>query len=178
MKNCIVLIGVAVLLTAPTASGETIIDFPGLGKLIQKADAIVILRIEQNLKPDHAIVSSYSTYDCYVYQTLKGEIPANDRIRMGLMDTRSAFVSPLSDGSTHLMFLTKKRAPNEPTDYRTIEYQGANVLLSPFGHENMPAGKTTAERIRSLLKSSIEYNKTQHQQEEDFLKRAIGASVP
>ena len=95
------------------------------------------------------------------------------------MDTRSSFVTPYAIYSTHLMFLTKKRTPDEPTDYRTIEFRGANIRLSPFGHEKMPDGKTTKEKIRSLLKRTIEYNKKQYDKEQAFLNQMIkGTAEP
>ena len=172
MRNCIIVACLGISLAASRADGVEIGFFPGLDELIEKADAIVILRVDRHVT-DFGSPTLYSTHDCYIYQTLKGDIPANQSIRIQLMDTRTAFVPPYAINSTHLMFLTKKRTPNEPTDYRTIEFRGANVRLSPFGHENMPAGKTTAERITSLLKGAVQYNKKQHEKEEAFLKQAI-----
>jgi hypothetical protein len=111
----------------------------------------------------------YSTHDCFIYQTLKGNIPANQMTRLQLMDTRTSFVTPYAIGSTHLMFLTRKRTENEPTEYRTIEFRGANTRLTPFGHEKMPEGQTLQDKIRSLLNRTIEYNEKEHKKEQEFL---------
>ncbi len=146
--------------------------FPGLDELIKKADAIVILRVDRNVT-DFGSPTLYSTHDCYIYQTLKGKIPTNKIIRLQLMDTRTSLVTPYTIYSTHLMFLTKKRTVDEPTDYRTIEFRGANIRLSPFGHERMPEGKTTRDRIKSLLKKTVEYNKKEYEKERKFLNRMI-----
>jgi hypothetical protein len=172
MRNGIIVACLGILLAASRADGVEIGFFPGLDKLIEKADAIVILRVDRALT-DFGSPTLYSTHDCYIYQTLKGDIRANKVIRIQLMDTRTAFVPPYAMNSTHLMFLTKKRTPNEPTDFRTIEFRGANVRLSPFGHEKMPTGKTTADRITSLLKGAVKYNKKQHKKEQAFLEQAI-----
>jgi hypothetical protein len=151
--------------------------FPGLEKLSSKSDAIVILRVDHQLTDVDS--NLYATYDCIVYQTLKGEIPTGKTIRLQLMDTRTSFVSPYAIHSSHLMFLTRKRNDNEPTEYRTIETEGANVLLTPFGHEQMPEGKTIEDRIRSLLKRTIEYNEIEHRKERDFLDLMVkGVAAP
>ncbi len=151
--------------------------FPGLDKLIRQSDAILILSIERHIADIDE--NLYATYDCFVYQTLKGDIPTNKTIRLRLMDTRTSFVPPYAIRSSHLMFLTKKRDDNEPTEYRTIETEGANVRLTPFGLEQMPEGKTIEDQIRSLLRRTIEYNEVEHRKGKDFLDLMIkGAAAP
>ena len=142
--------------------------FPGLDKLIRQSDSIVILRIDRQLTDVDS--NLYATYDCFTYQTLKGEIPTSKTIRFQLMDTRTSFVNPYAIHSAHLMFLVKKRSNNEPTEYRTIELEGANVRLATFGHERMPDGKTIEDQIRSLLKRTSEYQRLEYQKESDFLQ--------
>ncbi|MEX1232029.1 MAG: hypothetical protein WEB58_17425 [Planctomycetaceae bacterium] len=178
MKSRIVIAGLAVVLVASLAHAVVIGFFPGLDELIQKADAIVILRVDRHVT-DFGSRTLYSTHDCYVYQTLKGDIPTNKAIRLQLMDTRTEFVPPYAIRSTHLMFLTKKRTADEPTEYRTIEVRGANICLTPFGHEKMPEGKTTKDQITSLLKTTVEYNQKQHDKEQAFLNQMIkGTAEP
>ena len=178
MKKHIVIAGLAVVLAALLAHGVPIGFFPGLDELTERADAIVILRVDRHVT-DFGSPTLYSTHDCYIYQTLKGDIPANETIRLQLMDTRTSFTTPYAMRSTHLMFLTKKRTADEPTDYRTIEIRGANIRLSPFGHEKMPSGKTTKDQITSLLKGTVEYNQKQHHKEQTFLKLMIkGTAEP
>ena len=178
MRKPVVIAIVAIMLVSALAHAVMIGFFPGLDELIEKADDIVILRVDRHVT-DFGSPTLYSTHDCYVYQTLKGDIPTNKTIRLQLMDTRTSFVTPYAIHSTHLMFLTKKRIADEPTDYRTIEIRGANIRLSPFGHEKMPAGNTTKDQIKSLLKSTVEYNKKQHDKEQAFLKQMIkGTAEP
>lgn len=170
-KFTMILIVLTVL--APTITSGFMIDvFSGLDELIKRADTIVILRIDKELS-DFTIFTGYKTCECYIYQTLKGTIPTNQRIRLQLMDTRSSFVSPYIVSSTHLVFLTKKQTANEPTDYRSLKIQGANVLLSPFGNEKITPGKTIKKKIQTLLGRAVKYNKKQYDEEQAFLTQML-----
>ena len=178
MKKLIVAAGLSVVLAASLAHGVPIGFFPGLDQLIERTDAIVILRVDRHVT-DFGSPTLYSTHDCFIYQTLKGDIPTNETIRLQFMDTRTSFATPYAMHSTHLMFLTKKRTADEPTDYRTIEIRGANIRLSPVGHEKMPSGKTINDQVKSLLKGTAEYNQKQHDNEQTFLKLMIkGTAEP
>jgi len=158
----------AVCLCVPNLFAVLIGSFPGLEKLIDVSDAIVILRVDRQLSD--VDLNLYATYDCMIYQTLKGQIPTGKTVRLQLMDTRTAFINPYAVHSAHLMFLTKKRLESEPTEYRTIEIQGANVRLTPFGNEQLPEGKTVEERIKTLLRRTGEYDRLEFQKEQDFLQ--------
>jgi hypothetical protein len=146
--------------------------FPSLSKLIDEADAIVIIRVDHS-DGDFGSPTLYSTHDCYVYQTLKGNIPKNKRIRLQLMDTRTSAVSPFAFHSTHLVFLTKKRSPDEATEFRTIEIQGATIALPPTGNEQDPAGETVADKIRSIVQRASDYNEKKNMDENTFLRQMI-----
>jgi hypothetical protein len=161
----------AIALLAPLAHAVIIGFFPGLEQLVRQSDAVVILRVDK--KVTDMGDNLYSTHDCYIYQTLKGDIPPNSTARFQLMDTRSSFATPYATHSTHLMFLTKKRSENEPADYRTIEIIGANVALSPLGHEVLPEGNTTEDQIRSILAQQVKRSITAFQKEQDFLNMMI-----
>jgi hypothetical protein len=162
----------AVALTVSAAHAVMIGFFPGLDELIKKADAIVILRVDHHVDAQ-SNPTLYTTHDCYVYQTLKGNIPTNRTVRLQLMDTRTSFATPFALHSTHLMYLTKKRSPDEPTEFRTIEFRGANVRLPPTGHESAPVGKTIADQIRSVLRRAAEQNKKDHDKRQSFLTQMI-----
>ena len=91
-------------LVTTTVNAVEVGYYPGLRKLVDKADAIVILRIDRHLS-DFGSPKLYSTHECYIYQTLKGNIPPNSKINLQLMDTRVNFRTPYAWLSTHLMFL-------------------------------------------------------------------------
>jgi len=177
MRKTALFLIVSIVLSTAVCHGVIIGFFPGLDKLIERADAIVILEIERSF--GNGISSTlYDTYECYIYQTLKGEIPINQRIRLQLMDARTSFVPPFALRSTHLVFLTKKLMPDEPTDYRSLNIEGANVLISPFGNEKMPEGKTVKEKIQALLTRTLEYNKKKYEKEQMFLQKMLDESEP
>ena len=163
----------AIICLAPTpAFAVRIGDFPGMEALIEKADAIVILRVDH-----HVDIQSnptlYTTHDCFIYRTLKGELPSGKTTRLRLMAPNQPFVTPFAMRSTHLVFLTRKRSPSESTDFRTIEFKGASIQLPPFAGEVFPEGKTAAQQITYLLERTIKHNESEHEKELAFLKRAI-----
>ena len=146
--------------------------YPGLKKMIDQSDAIVILRIDRDLS-GYDSPTLYSTHECYIYQTLKGKIPKNTRINLQLRDTQAYFATPYAHGSTHLMFLIKKRTDDEPTEYRTIDRQGAHFRLPPFGNEKAPEGKTIEEKIRNLINKAISYEAEEHEKKEKYLRSLL-----
>ena len=152
-----------------TASAIRIGYYPGLKKLIDSADAIVILRIDRHLS-GFGSPTFYSTHECYIYQTIKGDIPKNTRINLRLMNTEASFTTPYAQGSTHLMFLMKKATEDEPTDYRTLTFKGAQIRLSPLGHEKPLEGETIERKIKNLIKDTIAYNAKEHEKKQKFLK--------
>ena len=172
-KKCIAVLTSLVLLVPLISSAVLIGHYPGLKKLIDSADAIVILRIDRHLS-GFGSPTFYSTHECFIYQTIKGDIPKNKRIKLQLMNTEGSFTTPYAWGSTHLMFLMKKAAEDEPTEYRTLTVNGAQILLSPLGHEKAPEGKTTEEKVKNLIKGAILYQAKEHEKKQKFLKAMIG----
>ncbi len=179
MRRTALFLIVSIVLSSAVCHGVIIGFFPGLDELIGRADAIVILRIDRSFSEGMLMSPTlYGTYDCYIYQTLKGEIPANRRIRLRLMDARTSFISQFALMSTHLVFLIKKQTPNEQTDYDSLNIEGADVLISPFGNEEMPEGKTVKEKIQALLTRTLEYNKKEYEKERMFLRKMRDESKP
>ncbi len=144
-------------------------QFIGWPKLIEMADAIVILRIEQNLSDSRSRNTFYSEHECFIYQTLKGDLKKNSRVRLMLYDLEGSFTEPYSTLSNHLVFLVKKEQDDESTDYRMLTLCGAQTLLSPFGLEKMPEGQTLEEIIKNLIQSSIDYQDKKHKKLMNFL---------
>ncbi|MGV3756386.1 MAG: hypothetical protein ACO1QS_13475 [Verrucomicrobiota bacterium] len=163
LRTRLTLLLLSLLLCAGAAQAVMIGFFPGMDKLIEQADNIVILRIDRQVTPYDSL-NQIGTYDCLILQTLKGEIPAGKNIQLQLRDTRHFNFAPHEKYSTHLMFLSNGRS---------LSIMGANIRLSPLGHEKMPAGETTKERINSLLQSTIAYNQQQLAKEQEFLKLMI-----
>jgi len=176
MKRLSILLAIsslALLISSVPGHAVPIGYYPGLETLIKQADAIVILRIDRHLT-GFGSPTFYSTHECYIYQTLKGDIKNNSRINLQLMNTEASFVTPYAWGSTHLMFLMKKATDDEPTEYRTITFKGAQILLSPLGHEKPPKGRTIEEKIKNLIKDTIAYWAKEHEKNQKFLETMLG----
>ena len=90
------------------------------------------------------------------------------------MNTEASFVTPYAHGSTHLMFLMKKATEDEPTEYRTLTFKGAQILLSPLGHEKAPEGKTIEDKVRKLIEDAIVYHAKELEKRQKFLKGMVG----
>ncbi|MHC4353570.1 MAG: hypothetical protein ACYS0H_12740 [Planctomycetota bacterium] len=172
MRKFIVVGMLSVLFTSLVAWAVPIGHYPGLKKLIGSADAIVILRIDRHLS-GFGSPTFYSTHECYIYQTIKGDIQANTRMNLRLMNTDASFASPYAHGSTHLMFLMKRATKDEPTEYRTITFKGAQILLSPLGHEKAPTGKTIYQKVRNVISDAIAYQAKEHEKKQKFLKTML-----
>ena len=178
MKRKCVTTSILLMLLAPlVARAVQIGNYPGLRKLIESADAIVILRIDRHLS-DFGSPTLYSTHECYIYQTIKGDIQANARMNLRLMDTETSFATPSAHGSTHLMFLMKRATKNEPTEYRTRTFRGAQILLSPLGHEKAPKGRTVEQKVRNVITDAIAYQAKEHEKRQQFLKGMLKQPVP
>lgn len=172
-KKCIAVLTLLVLLVSLVSNAVPIGHYPGLKKLIDSADAIVILRIDRHLS-GFGSPTFYSMHECFIYQTIKGDIPKNTRIKLQLMNTEGSFATPYAWGSTHLMFLMKKAAEDELTDYRTLTFKGAQILLSSLGHEKAPEGKTIKKKVKTLIKDAIAYQAKEHEKKQKFLKTMLG----
>jgi len=172
-RRCFAAIILLVVFAPLTTNSVPIGYYPGLKKLIDSADAIVILRIDRHLT-GFGSPTFYSTHECYIYQTIKGDIPKNTRIKVQLMNTEGSFATPYAHWSTHLMFLMKKANEDEPTDYRTITFKGAQTLLSPLGHEKAPEGKTIEQKVKNLIKDAIVYQTKEYEKRQKFLKTMLG----
>lgn len=164
---------VSVLCAPLVANAVPIADFPGLEPLIDRADAIVVLRIDRHLS-DFGSPTFYSTHECFIYQAIKGDIPPLSRITLQLMDPETDFATPYAHGSNHLVFLMRKMTENEPTEYRSLAYKGARVLLPPLGREKEPKGDTVKEKVRTLIEESIHYQAEELEKRQRFLRMMLG----
>jgi hypothetical protein len=167
-KSKCVAVGLLLLFMSLNAEAFLVGSFLGLSKLIDAADAIVILRIDSH-PPDFNNPTPFSTHECFIYQTLKGDIPKDSVIKIKLRDTELNMVTPYTQGSIHLMFLVKQQIENEPVKYWTLSIQGANTLLSPLGQEKMPEGATIEEQVSNLIKEAAVYQTDEYWKKQRIL---------
>jgi hypothetical protein len=163
------------LALAPSAPAELVGAFPGVESLIAKADAIVILRVDRQVRSE-SDSKLPSTYECYILQSLEGSIPTAEKIVLRLMAPPHSATTPFAVGTTRLAFLAKKQAPDEGVEYQTIGYEGADIRLSPTGHEKLPVGNTVLDQVRSLVVEAMEFNDREHAKENKYLRTILADS--
>ncbi len=164
---------------SPTQFNETAEEeepgyFFGLPKLIDMADAIVILRIDRNML-SFIGATPYSTHECIVEKTLKGDIPQDSKITLQLHRLNS-IESPYPTGTTHLVFLIKTVHDDEPTEYRMLMFDEAQIRLPPWGHSKELDNKTIEEQLKILIKDAIEYHNKMHNEKTTLFKGILDKS--
>jgi hypothetical protein len=159
----------ALMMTTNAAFAMLVGNFPGLPQLVDKADAIVVLRVDDELGPPLPFADGRRV-SCYVYQVLKGNIMPGTTTPMLLINMRPGLVTPFARGSTHLMFLTKS---DGDTPYQTLMYDGANIAVSPLGQEKPPQGRSVVDKVRAVIEASIQYRKQSTAEEIDYLNKLI-----
>jgi hypothetical protein len=147
-----------------TCRAVIIVPFPGLEKAIQQSDAVAIIRIDRNL--DAGIVGPYlmSKHDCYIYQSLKGNLKAREVVQMSLYDMES-MASSFPRGSSHLVFLQYRSGV-----WMTCRFKRPTVRLAPLGNEKVPEGESIEAKIKVLLERSVKYWEEQWRNEREFME--------
>jgi hypothetical protein len=151
-----VFLGVLFVLLGSTPVRAVLIgNFPGLERLVEAADAIVVVRIDDHLVPipDDTL---YSSHRCFVVHSLKGSIEPGSRLSLKLMVPGMVFESPFSVYSTHLVFLRRSEA-SDTVDYRVLQVQGSCLRVSPVADTKKLKGKSVYEQIRALIAESIAF---------------------
>ena len=154
--------------------------YPGLDKLIQEADVIAVVRVED--APNMG-VDGWTRRSCLVYQTLKGDLPSSNkdnnfrRIPITLNDFVSVKSNiggeSLAPMSSHLVFLRQYKKPVNGANYSILTYRGADMPLSPLGNETKPTGKTLVAQIQTLLRRYKIYRDEQIKHEDETLNKAL-----
>ena len=162
--------GCLVWMVSTTAACAMLVgNFPGLPQLVDKADAIVVLRVDDELGAPLPFADGRRV-SCYVYQVLKGDITPGTTMPMLLINMRPGLVTPFARGSTHLMFLAKS---GDDTPYQTLMYDGANIAVSPLGQEKPPPGRSAVDKVRAVIEASIQYRRRSAAEEIDYLNKLI-----
>ena len=168
MKSKIAVAILVILAFAIPTYAYVIGNFDGLEKLIDRADAIAIVRIDGDISADPR--NGYTTKRCYIYQSLKGDIPANKFLPLRLMDTSGSYREKFRLHSAHIVFLNKSAKSRDEAEYQSVNFVGANIEISPFGNEKLPANLSTKETIKLLIQRYVEYRDKEIKAEDAFLE--------
>jgi hypothetical protein len=168
-KICVLLF---VLATSIPCLAVLIGNFDGLDPLINRADAIAVIRIDEHID-NRSTPNLSTTHKCYVYQTLKGSIPVGSGLPVRLTDTTTSFREKFRVYSTHLVFFYKHPKDKEGIEYDSVQWEGANIEVSPFGNEKVPEGKSVKERIKILINNYIIFRDQEAKREDALLQKVL-----
>lgn len=149
-------------------------EFPGLQEMIDRSDAVVILRVDEDLDISGQSFGGHTLHRCLIYQTLKGDLAPTSFMPVLLYKPRSGvFVSSFPRFSNFLVFLRKIPDGEAKSKYASLEIKGSMFRLSPFGNERIPEGDTVGDKIRSVLVDSLAYWAEWERKEREFVERAM-----
>jgi len=168
------LLALLIALVAGTRACAMLVSpFPGLQEIIELSDAVVVLRVDQDLLPPDRRVPAPRPYRCFIEQTLKGEIVPNVPMTILLYDVRSSLGNSFSTYSRYVVFLKRTPGAGSGSEYSSYLTEGSMIRLSPLGSETMPQGATVADRIRVLLAASLCYWEESERKERKFVASVI-----
>lgn len=151
--------------------------YPGLDKLVETADTIAIIRVED--APSGGMTDGWTLRNCYVYQTLKGDLKTTNygRVKIMLnefMSVKSNFGGEgLAPMTSHLVFLSSSKASVNGANHTIVTYEGADLPLSPLGNEKKPQGKTLKAQIQTLIRRYKTYRDEQIKRENELLDKSL-----
>lgn len=148
---------------------------PGLEALSKQADVIAMVRVDSGF--DRSSANGWERRDCFVYQTLKGDLKANQRIPI-LLNDLSCFGSRFSDESlapmsSHLVFLRYSKEPANGANYLSIVCPGADLPLAPSNNETKPEGATLKAQIQTLVRRYRAYRDEQMKKVDESLDKTL-----
>lgn len=176
MKNIklVLLYSLALSLLALPCQAVVIGAYPGLDKLIDQSDAIVVVRIDDAFAASGA--NGWMNHKCLVYQTLKGDLKPGTQATLFLNEfvgPRLNFGQPLAPMTNHLLFLKHFEPSFRGANYSAITDDGADLPLSPLGNETKPEGKTLKLQIQTLIRHYQTYRDAELKREDALLQRAL-----
>ncbi len=148
-------------------------SFPGLTNLIDEADAIAVVRIDE-IEARTSDPSKTGTLECFVYETLKGAPLPPGLLRIQMIDLHSTITHPYSSESEHLVFLARSN-DSEGLEFHMLNVPGSSIQLHPRARERKIVGETTQERIGFLIEEALDFNFKRFVNRQHFLEKMIPA---
>lgn len=163
-----------------SAFADTFGGFPGLGKLIQRSDAIVIVDILEQKNPfRQPRISDRQNYQASILKVIKGEIPEGTTtlslrfLPVGCTQG-AASRAEFYFGQRQIVFLRKCQQQGE-VSYAMLDYEGGHMQISPRTDLSKLKGKEPKQIVSELLESFLEFKRKEvhdlERQIETILKR-------
>jgi hypothetical protein len=144
--------------------------FPGLDKLIEMSDTVMIVHIDRH--DAAAEVDGWGRYECSVLLMLKGAPPAKDRVALWLNGGAAPGRGNFQTETVQLVFLRKESTYG--ADYRAPAVRGAVMRASPSSHQRQPKGDTVRERIEHVIREGRDFCKELYDKELKLFSAALG----
>ncbi|MFL5340109.1 MAG: hypothetical protein ACJ8F7_08150 [Gemmataceae bacterium] len=157
---------------AAEARAVVIANFKSLDDLIDKSDAVLVVRIDRTTQP---VVGPdlYTTHECFVYATLKGKAEVGQRVSLQLLNAGRFDESRFGVGSTYIVFLRSGAAGTGGPTYWSIQVEGATIPVAPDFREKTVKGKTAKEAVKALVREYIEYRDRKTQKQNEFFEKLL-----
>lgn len=176
-KLCLVLS--CLLWLVAKVSAVVVGPFPGLDKMIEQSDVVLVVRIEPfpvatNGNVIRVIHDHWDRYECMVMQVLKGTVPEKRNLKLMLCGAITDWPYSFSVDTTYLVFL--KKDSSGYSDFRAPPIYGAVMRASPFTQELK--GSTLLERIAHVIREGRDFCKKLHDREQRVFSAALGEPLP
>jgi hypothetical protein len=168
------LIVLSSLVLTDSAFAGTFGPFPGLGELIQRSDAIVVVDILEQKNPfRQPRFGGRQDYEASVLKVIKGEIPEGTTT-LSLRFLPVGFARGTASraefyfGQRQIVFLRKVQQEGK-VSYAMLDYEGGHMQVSPHTDLSKLKGKEPKQIVSELLESFLEFKR----EELDNLERQI-----
>jgi hypothetical protein len=156
-------------------------EFPGLHRMIEQSDAVVVVRIEPlPASTDGSVIhgenDGWGVYECLVMRVLKGTVPEKRKLKLTLCSYITDWPRKFTVGTTYIIFLNKDSSGG--SDYRAPAIYGAVMRASPFNHEKEPKGNTVLEKVAHVIREGRDFCKKLHDNEQRIFSTALGEPLP
>lgn len=180
MKTVLIIVCCS-LLFASRSFAVIVTEFPGLDRMIERSDVVVVIRIEPfpiatNGNVFLAESDHWRLYECSVMRVLKGTIPEKRNLKLRMCGAITDWPHSFTVGTTYIVFLNKESSNG--SDYRAPAIHGAVMRASPFNHEKEPKGNTVLEKVAHVIREGRDFCKKLHDNEQRIFSAALGEPWP
>lgn len=159
---------------AAKASAVVVGPFPGLDKMIERSDLVVVVRVERvenQMMSDH-----WGVYGSRVIRVLKGQAPEKGYAKLQMCGAITDWPYSFATGTEYIVFMNKTSING--AEYLAPAIYGAVMRASPFNHEKEPKGNTVLEKVAHVIREGRDFCKKLHDNEQRIFSTALGEPWP
>jgi hypothetical protein len=153
---------------AAKASAVVVGPFPGLDKMIERSDLVVVVRVERvenQMMSDH-----WGVYGSRVIRVLKGQAPEKGYAKLQMCGAITDWPYSFATGTEYIVFMNKTSING--AEYLAPAIYGAVMRASPFSQE--PKGDTVQEKVAHVIREGRDFCKALHDSEQRTFRTMLG----